>query len=589
MKLKKTAGVFCLLLLLAPLGQSQNQFRTYNRNEPRNNGLGTETIDSRRFQRVRLTESAKPDIKNVIVMIPDGCSTELLAVSRWMNNGLPLALDSRIRGLVRTYCSDSPIGDSAPTGSAYATGHRSQDGFVATYPARSMDSAGLRLYTDTALAYQPMFTLLEAARLQGKATGMVVTCYFPHATPADFLAHTPKRNQHARIAKQMVHHPCDLLLGGGAYWIDSSFKAGYDAVKELANRDIFYTKQFADVRQEVDNGNYRIWGLFSQKEMDYEIDRDPREQPSLEEMTRLAIETLSQQENGFFLMVEGSKVDWGAHNNDLPATVFDFLAFDRAVGAAMEFAKKDGQTLVVVMPDHQTGGLSLGNRRLNSGYAQTSAEELFEPLRNCKASYEKTVKDLFAKKSGKPLGERLRQGVKANFGIDSLPAEDLARLTEIMKEHKDSRKSVRALSDVLNRYFYMGWTTFGHNGGDVMFATYHPQGNELKGVIDNEEIAPYICRQAKLGNLDSLSLLYYAPIERVFPDIKYHAVFKNAEHDESEDPLYIELVLENGKRLRLFPNTDRAQLNKKKITLPGICIYNGKGFYLPMETTNLAK
>ncbi|MCM1041975.1 MAG: alkaline phosphatase [Bacteroides sp.] len=589
MKLKKTAGVFCLLLLLALLGQGQNQFSTYNRNEARENRLGMETIGSRQFQRV-VFKRFPSNIKNVIVMIPDGCSTELLAVGRWMNNGLPLALDSRIRGLVRTYCSDSPIGDSAPTGSTYATGHRSQDGFVATYPARSMDSTGLRFNTDTALAYQPMFTLLEAARLQGKATGMVVTCYFPHATPADFLAHTPKRNQYARIAKQMVHHPCDLLLGGGAYWIDSSLKTGYDAVKELEGRDIFYTKRFSEARQDVDNGNYRIWGLFSQKEMDYEIDRDPQEQPSLEEMTRLAIEALSQQENGFFLMVEGSKVDWGAHNNDLPATVFDFLAFDRAVGAAMEFAKKDGQTLVVVMPDHQTGGLSLGNRRLNSGYAQTSAEELFEPLRNCKASYEKTVKDLFAQKSGKPLGERLRQSVKANFGIDSLPAEDLARLTEILKEHKDSRKSVRALSEVLNRHFYLGWTTFGHNGGDVMFATYHPQGDELKGLIDNEEIAPYICRQAELGNLDSLTQAYYAPLHRVFPQAETNEIlFRNAKHDESEDPLYIELVLENGKRLKLFPNTDRAQLNKKKITLPGICIYNGKGFYLPMETVNLVK
>lgn len=527
------------------------------------------------------TQASPTPIRNVIVMIPDGCSTELLALGRWMNGGLPLSLDSRIRGLVRTYCSDSPIGDSAPTGSTYATGHRSQDGFIATYPARGMDRNGIRFDTPDSLAYRPMFTLLEAARLQGKATGMVVTCYFPHATPADFLAHTPNRNQYGRIAKQMVHHPCDLLLGGGSYWVDSSHKEGYNAQKELWNRDISYTKSFAEAQRRVQQGDYKLWGLFSPKEMDYEIDRNPQEQPSLEEMTRLAIEALSRQENGFFLMVEGSKVDWGAHNNDLPAVAFDFLAFDRAVGAVMDFAEKDGHTLVVVMPDHQTGGLSIGNRRSNSGYARRSAEELFDPLRRCKASYEKTVKDLFAAPSDEPLDLRLQQSIQANFGIDSIGPEDMERLCAILQENKAARKSVRALSEVLNRHFYMGWTTFGHNGGDVFLACYHPGGGELKGLIDNEEIAPYICRQAGLPSLDELSQTYYAPLSSVFPNASYKTVYKNATHDESEDPLHVEIMMEKGKTLKIYPNTDRAERNRKKITLPGICIYNGKDFYLP--------
>lgn len=527
------------------------------------------------------TQPQASPIRNVIVMIPDGCSTELLALGRWMNGGLPLALDSKIRGLVRTYCSDSPIGDSAPTGSTYATGHRSQDGFIATYPARGMDRNGLRFDIPDSLAYRPMFTLLEAARLQGKATGMVVTCYFPHATPADFMAHTPDRDHCGRIAKQMIHHPCDLLLGGGSYWVDSSFKEGYDAQKELQNRNIYYTKRFDEARQLVTQGDYKLWGLFSPKEMDYEIDRNPQEQPSLEEMTRLALDALSQQENGFFLMVEGSKVDWGAHSNDLPGALFDFLAFDRAVGAVMDFAEKDGHTLVMVMPDHQTGGLSIGNRRINSGYARKSAEELFDPLRRCKASYEKTVRQLFAAPSEEPLAERLQQSVRANFDIDSIGQEDLERLCAIMQENQAKRKSVRALSEVLNRYFYMGWTTFGHNGGDVFFATYHPDGEELKGLIDNEEIAPYICRQAGFPALDGLSQTYYAPLSSVFPNAAYKAVYKNATHDESEDPLYVEIKTGKGKTLKIYPNTDRAELNKKKITLPGICVYNGKGFYLP--------
>lgn len=531
-------------------------------------------------------QTPEKPIKNVIVMIPDGCSSELLAVGRWMNNGLPLALDQHIRGLVRTYCSDSPIGDSAPTGSTYATGVRSQDGFVATYPAQSMDKTGKRFKTDTFDAYRPMFTLLEAARLQGKATGIVVTCYFTHATPADFLAHTPNRNQYDRIAKQMIHHPCDLLLGGGAYWVDSSMKNGYSAEKELQQRNILYTRDFASAEAAVAQGRHKIWGLFAPKEMSYDIDREKSAQPSLEAMTRLALSALSKQENGFFLMVEGSKVDWGAHNNDLPGAVFDFLAFDKAVGAVMDFAKNDGQTLVVIMPDHQTGGMSLGNRRLNSGYAKASADQLFEALRNCKASYEYTIKSLFKEESGATLEDRLRSRVQADFGV-ALSDEEVNKLVSVLQEHKGGRKSIRAFADVMNTHSYFGWTTFGHNGGDVFLANYHPAGRELKGVVDNEEIAPYICRQAGLGNLDSLTMNYYAPLQRVFPGAEHHMVYKGKSTGEADEPEHIDVKLANGKKLRLFPNTDYVEVNKKRKTLPGICIYNGKGIYLPQACAEL--
>lgn len=526
--------------------------------------------------------AAQP-IKNVILMIPDGCSTELLSIGRWMNGGLPLALDSRICGLVKTYCSDSPIGDSAPTGSTYATGHRSQDGFVATYPSRSMDKSGNRFPIDSLQAFTPMFTLLEAAKLQGKATGMAVTCYFPHATPASFLAHTPKRNHYTRIAKQMVHNPCDLLLGGGSYFIDS---ANFPAREVLEQNGIFYSRRFLDVQQAVQNGRKKIWGLFSPQEMDYEIDRNPVEQPDLEQMTRLALEVLSQNEKGFFLMVEGSKIDWGAHNNDLTATVFDFLAFDRAVNAAMQFAEQDGQTLVIVVPDHQTGGLSIGNRRLNSGYAATSAEALFASIKTCKASAEKTVRRVAGKTTAEPgsIAASLRLALKKDFGIEQIADSTLNRLEKTIAAHKAGRKSVRALTEVINRYFYMGWTTYGHNGGDVMLAMYHPQGKVLTGIIDNEEIAPFICREAALGNLDSLSACYYQPIEKVFPDKSIHAVFASKNPAESEDPLFVEIQLAKRKTLKIFPNTDHAEFNRKRITLPGICIYNGKGTYLPAQT-----
>ena len=141
-------------------------------------------------------ENVKP-VKNVIVLIPDGCSLATVSAARWyqwyMNPDIEkLAIDPYLCGTVRTTCSNAPIGDSAPTTSAYMTGYNSLAGWVSTYPvSKGKDD----IYPmDPAKAYQPLTTVLEAAKmLKGKATGLVCTCYFTHATPADCSAHSHDR------------------------------------------------------------------------------------------------------------------------------------------------------------------------------------------------------------------------------------------------------------------------------------------------------------------------------------------------------------------------------------------------------------
>ncbi|NJK94777.1 MAG: alkaline phosphatase, partial [Bacteroidales bacterium] len=145
------------------------------------------------------------------MLIPDGTSMDVISLSRWYKFGICdqdacwLNIDPYICGLVKTHSSDAPIGDSAPTGSTYATGYLSQSGFVATYPASSGKARDL-VTVDPTRSYQPMYTILEAAKLSGKSTGLVVTCQFTHATPADFSAHTPDRDKYFDIAKQMVYN-----------------------------------------------------------------------------------------------------------------------------------------------------------------------------------------------------------------------------------------------------------------------------------------------------------------------------------------------------------------------------------------------
>src|SRR5512138_111826 len=158
-------------------------------------------------------------VKNVIMMIPDGTSANILTLARWYEYGncpadqCRLAVDPYLCGLVRTFSSEAPIGDSAPTGSCYATGIPSKPGFVATYPVSSGPGKDL-LPVDPERSYQPLLTVLEAAKLKGMSTGVVVTSEFFHATPADFAAHTPNRWDYRTIACQMVYNRLNVVFGG---------------------------------------------------------------------------------------------------------------------------------------------------------------------------------------------------------------------------------------------------------------------------------------------------------------------------------------------------------------------------------------
>ena len=158
-------------------------------------------------------------VKNVILLIPDGTSLATVSTARWLqwytNPSKPkLNLDPYLCGTVRTLCSNEPIGDSAPTTSCYMTGQPSRTGYVSTYPENDGDND---IYpTDPARAFQPLTTVLEAGKmLQGKATGLVFTCEFPHATPADCSAHSYNRGKYDWIAPQMVHNDIDVVIGGG--------------------------------------------------------------------------------------------------------------------------------------------------------------------------------------------------------------------------------------------------------------------------------------------------------------------------------------------------------------------------------------
>ena len=459
-------------------------------------------------------------IKNVIVMIPDGAAISLVSLSRYYNQWLSgdlekeLAMDPYICGLVRGTCSDAPIGDSAPTGSCYATGQPAMKGNISIYPLKSNQD----LYDiDSTRSFQPLTTLLEAAKLEKKSTGLVVTCEFSHATPASFASHYYDRGAEEILTKQMVYNNIDVVLGGGSKYLEPY----YDYLKSK-NYDILTTKkQFQDCK------STKYWGVFDRVELPYFIDQDTTQIPSLAEMTEKAIGTLSKNENGFFLMVEGSLVDWALHNQDAKTAMIEFLEFNKAVEIAIQFAIKDGNTLVIIMPDHGTSGISMGNKNSTIGYYKKSLNQFFEPLQI---------------------------------------------QTKSLKINPILRKK-------LNKTSLIGFTTLGHTGEDLFLAIYHPTQKQISGHVKNYEINPYICAQVGwAGKLAQITDTLFVPHHQLYPNLEATI----DDHDKLNPTLIYHI---NGDTLTYYGFTNYAIFNGQKIEFQSVIVYidKNKTFYLPKQ------
>ncbi len=283
--------------------------------------------------------------KNVILLIPDGCSSEQYTLARW-SKGQPLAFDSILTGAVRTFIADSVVADSAPAATAYATGVRTSDKFISVGP-RAAGRLAILPAPAEGLPYRPLATVLEGAKLQGKAVGLVATARVSHATPAAFAAHTPERDQELAIMTQLVHHDLDVVLGGGAALLLPEAQGGKrtdgaDLRAVLQKRGY----QLAANREELARVKAgKLYGLFAPGHLEPDIDRATFApgQPSLAEMTQKALAILSQSPKGFFLMVEGSQVDWACHANDPAHLLSELLAYDRAVQWPSTSRKKTGR------------------------------------------------------------------------------------------------------------------------------------------------------------------------------------------------------------------------------------------------------
>lgn len=543
-------------------------------------------------------EEVKP-VKNVIVMIPDGTSLATVSIARWLQwyqdpSKPKLNIDPYLCGTVRTHSSNAPIGDSAPTTSCYMTGQPSRTGYVSTYPEQDKDND---IYpTEAERAFQPLTTVLEAGKiLQGKATGLVFTCEFPHATPADCSAHSYKRGRYDWIAPQMVHNELDVVIGGGVSILTDEMEN-----ELVANGYNVYRNDLQGMR--ADKGE-KMWALYGDKEMAYDLDRDPNQQPSIEEMTRKAIEKLSKDPDGFFLMVEGSKVDWAAHGNDPVGMATDFLAFDRACGAALEFARKNGETAVVILPDHGNSGISLG-RRSCTGYDKLSKDQLFHQF-----SLYKLTAEGFAKKVNSIPNSEVQQMFSQYAGFE-LTDEEMNALDNC-KDYKNSpipaeqRKTddnssmysgnlTGLMAHIITSRTCFGFTTGGHTGEEVFLAAYHPQGSLPIGMNTNIEINEYLCNLFGLthDSLEALTAENFVPHTQVFEG--YDCQIVPAADEKGSPSLVVKNKKNKKKQLSIAPFTNVVKVGKKaqeEVRLHSVVVYVDKNntFYVPKQLADLLK
>jgi alkaline phosphatase len=528
------------------------------------------------------------EIKNVIFLIPDGTSLAAFSSARWYQryndpSHPNLNIDPYICGTILTTCSNAPIGDSAPTTSCYMTGYPSLAGYVSTYPVA--DAKNDLVPLDATKAYQPLMTVWEAARInKNKSAGLVFTCEFPHATPADCSSHSYNRGKYDWIAPQIAHNNFSVVIGGGVSLLNDESK------QYLTNEG------YGVFQNDIDNFRKypgdKMWALFKDKDMSYDIDRNPQEEPSLAEMTQTAIDKLSRNKNGFVLMVEGSKIDWAAHANDAVAIITETLAFDKACGVAFDFAKKNGETVVVIAPDHGNSGISIGASRC-PGYSALSQEQLFGSVSKFKTSIPGLISKLHDTKPAdlkKKVFDLTGIAITDEEYTTFLKCEDYNNSSLSNDERMKGTKLTKVVSDILNKNTCFGFTTGGHTGEEVLLAVYDPTPNRLTGHHTNIELNHYLRQSAGLTqSLETLTDDYFAKHTEVFAEYTYTVDSTNCDMVKKFPVLTVKNKKNKKLKLEIQPNTNIVKLNGKDVKLDSVIIYVDKNntFYLPKSLKEL--
>jgi alkaline phosphatase len=284
--------------------------------------------------------------KNIILLIGDGMGTSQVYAGYTAKKGKMFITGMPVSGFSITFSADNYITDSGAGATALSTGVKTNNASI------GVDANG-----------KPVETILEKAEKHGLSTGLVSTSAITHATPASFISHTSNRSKYADIAFDFLKTDIDVFIGGGynnfarradsLNLIDSLNAHGYFVTRDLKDVDVPSTQRLAALLADE-----HLPGMLKGRGN------------MLPDATEMALKILKRNKNGFFIMIEGSQIDWGGHDNDVAYMVSETVDFDNAVGKALQFAAKNGETLVIVTADHETGGFGITGGSMATGDVQ---------------------------------------------------------------------------------------------------------------------------------------------------------------------------------------------------------------------------
>lgn len=282
------------------------------------------------------------NVKNIIFLVGDGTGLAQISAGQYAlvgPDGLLHMQTMPVAGFVKTHSSDNLITDSASGATAFSCGLKTYNGAIGVDPN-----------------VIPCKTILELAEEKGLSTGLVSTSSITHATPASFAAHVERRSMQEEIAVDFLDSGAEVFLGGGVKWFSAQQRS--DSLDLAGQFEEAGYQLLVNEEELKSSSSERLLGLFAEDGLERK-----EGEPSLASMTEKALDVLAQNKNGFFLMVEGSQIDWAGHDNDSEYLIQEVEDFDGAVKAALNFAVNNEETLVVLTADHETGGMTLQRQR----------------------------------------------------------------------------------------------------------------------------------------------------------------------------------------------------------------------------------
>jgi len=416
--------------------------------------------------------------KNIIFLISDGMSSGTLQMANlysqnilgkngnWMN----LYKENKVsRALMDTASASSAVTDSAAASSSFGGGHRVKNGVLNIGPNGEK--------------YLPIW---QKFKNEGKKAGCVTTVTITHATPAGFCVNSDSRNAENEIAEMYANLGLDVMMGGGDEFFNPSKRADKkDIYKIYENKGYQVLKQKSDL-EKIKKGEKTL-GVFATGALPYTIDRNNIEElqqsPTLAEMSAAAIDQMKDHKNGFVLMIEGGKVDWAAHANDIAALIHDQLAFDEAVKTAIDFAEKDKETLVIITTDH-------GNANPGLIYGSDAVKN-FNSIADYKYTNEYILNSIHADFNLQQVKDWIKE--TNNISLTDDEAKHLLNFYSGLEKQEDGlynykKLPFKAYSEIQKKHNNVGWISMDHSGDYVELAMFGPGSELLKPFVQNIDL-----------------------------------------------------------------------------------------------------